>query len=683
MIRQLETMQPDKRQHIQTLMQLGEGRDVFPETQRDVIRRSWQRCLEEYQLDPSRPRPVRVLTQQALRDHQESADELLHVARAGVERLYSQIAQHGYALILTDQRGIAVDFRGQRDQLSELRRAGLYLGSDWNERYAGTSAAGTCLHDGAAVTCHQREHFDATHIDLTCTAAPITDPQGRVIAALDISALKSPRPQESQTFALSLVTLHARMIEDAYFLHRYRDCLILRFDTAREFVHLNGRGLFAIQEDGKVIAANHEGRRLIDAHLARWPPWTVSTLPAVTQLFDGELNELLSIPHASRDQIRAFRLRADDAIVFVTLIEPRGYPVRALPTVSQQDDPVPELDQLAGDDPSMHRLLKLARRMRHESVSILIRGETGTGKEVLARALHDSGPRAKAPFVAVNCAAIPESLIESELFGYLPGAFTGGRPKGMRGLIQQADGGTLFLDEIGDMPLPLQSRLLRVLAEREVSPLGAETPIKVDIRVITATHRDVTELIASGQFREDLYYRLNGAELLLPALRERADRHYLIRKLHAELQAERDQTLHLRADAISALLSHQWPGNIRQLRNAIAFAMATAEGDEITLHDLPEVCQANTGSARGTTSPLAAASPFASGASSTPASPAFASTGADAGTDADASELLELLRHTDWNVSQVARQLGVSRPTIYRRMRRHGLVAPNHQPLAS
>ncbi|WP_249330693.1 sigma-54-dependent Fis family transcriptional regulator [Cobetia sp. MC34] len=679
MIRQLETMQPDKRQHIQTLMQLGEGRDAFTETQRDVIRRSWQRCLEEYQLDPSRPRPVRVLTQQALRDHQESADELLHVARAGVERLYSQIAQHGYALILTDQRGIAVDFRGQRDQLSELRRAGLYLGSDWNERYAGTSAAGTCLHDGAAVTCHQREHFDATHIDLTCTAAPITDPQGRVIAALDISALKSPRPQESQTFALSVVTLHARMIEDAYFLHRYRDCLILRFDTAREFVHLNGRGLFAIQEDGKVVAANHEGRRLIDAHLARWPPWTVSTLPAVTQLFDGELNELLSIPHASRDQIRAFRLRADDAIVFVTLIEPRGYPVRALPTVSQQDDPVPELDQLAGDDPSMHRLLKLARRMRHENVSILIRGETGTGKEVLARALHDSGPRAKAPFVAVNCAAIPESLIESELFGYLPGAFTGGRPKGMRGLIQQADGGTLFLDEIGDMPLPLQSRLLRVLAEREVSPLGAETPIKVDIRVITATHRDVTELIASGQFREDLYYRLNGAELLLPALRERADRHYLIRKLHAELQAERDQTLHLRADAISALLSHHWPGNIRQLRNAIAFAMATAEGDEITLHDLPEVCQTHTGSARGAANPLAAASPIAYGASSNPASPAFAS----AGADADASELLELLRHTDWNVSQVARQLGVSRPTIYRRMRRYGLVAPNHQPLAS
>src|SRR5690606_30527985 len=184
-----------------------------------------------------------------------------------------------------------------------------------------------------------------------------------------------------------------------------------------------------------------------------------------------------------------------------------------------------------------------------------------------------------------------ESLIESELFGYLPGAFTGGQRKGMRGLIQQAHGGTLFLDEIGDMPLSLQTRLLRVLAEREVMPLGADTPVKVDIRVITATHRDMSKLISSGHFREDLYYRLNGAQLKLPALRERVDRHYVIRGVYNALLEERDQNIHLRADAMSALLSYDWPGNIRQLKNALSFALATAEGEEITLHDLPEECQ--------------------------------------------------------------------------------------------
>ncbi|MDI5892748.1 sigma-54-dependent Fis family transcriptional regulator [Halomonas rhizosphaerae] len=649
------SLQTEQRQHIDTLIQLSEGRETGLGACREVIRRSWARCVDEYRLDPSRPRPVRVLTQQALRDHQESVDDLLHVARAGVDQLHAQVARLGYVLLLTDHRGITVEFRGQRHRDRALRKAGLYLGADWDERYAGTCAVGTCIHDTRAITCHHGEHFDATHINLTCTAAPITDPQGNVIAVLDISALESPRSHESQNFGLSLVTLYARMIEDAYFMHRYRDCLILRYDTAREFVHLNGRGLIAIEEDGTLIAANGSGRALIGEHLHRWPPWSPDRMPSITQLFDGEISDVLGILSACGDQIRAFRARASDATCFVTLIEPRGRRVaaRALPA---SPAPVPALDRLASDDPAMHRVLKLARRLRNEEVSVLITGETGTGKEVLARALHDSGTRASGPFVAVNCAAIPESLIESELFGYLPGAFTGGRRHGMRGLIQQADGGTLFLDEIGDMPLPLQSRLLRVLAEREVMPLGAETPVKVDIRVITATHRDMSRMIGDGHFREDLYYRLNGAQLRLPALRERADRHFVIRSVYEALVAEREQATRLRADAMSALLAYGWPGNIRQLKNALGFALATVEGDEITVHDLPEECLVD----------------------APPATLTLAQQG-DEAVDDDGQVLHELLQQARWNISQVARRLGVSRPTVYRRMQRHGLVPPNRR----
>nr|WP_300313815.1 sigma-54-dependent Fis family transcriptional regulator [Halomonas sp.] len=653
----------EQRQHISNLIRLSEGHDIGLGTYREVIHRSWQRCVGEYQLDPGCPRPVRVLTQQALRDHQEPIDELLHVARAGVDQLYGQIAQLGYVLLLTDPRGITVDYRGQYDQA--LRQAGLYLGSDWNERYAGTCAVGTCLHDGQAITCHHDEHFDATHISLTCTAAPITDPQGQMMAVLDISALQSPRSQDSQTFALALVNLYSRMIEDAYFLHRYRNCLILRFDTTRELVHFNGRGLIAMEEDGRIIAANGNGRALIEKHLLRWPSWSDDSSLKATQLFDAEIGDLLSILTSREDQIRAFRVRANEITCFVTLVEPRGRQL-ALHKLKASSDPVPALDRLASDDPMMRRVLKLSRRLRNEDVSVLITGETGTGKEVLARALHDSGKRANGPFVAVNCAAIPESLIESELFGYLPGAFTGGQRKGMRGLIQQAHGGTLFLDEIGDMPLSLQTRLLRVLAEREVMPLGADTPVKVDIRVITATHRDMSKLISSGHFREDLYYRLNGAQLKLPALRERVDRHYVIRGVYNALLEERDQNIHLRADAMSALLSYDWPGNIRQLKNALSFALATAEGEEITLHDLPEECQCNrlpvTLATRASTSTAL-----------------FASTMGQAKAQTDGRDLLELLQRSAWNVSHVARQLGVSRPTIYRRMRRHGLVPPNQR----
>ncbi|WP_253444293.1 sigma-54-dependent Fis family transcriptional regulator [Halomonas sp. Y3] len=648
------TLRTEQRQHIETLVRLGEGGDIPLADCREVIRRSWQRCMGEYRLDPCQPRQVRVLTRQALLAHREPVDELLHVARAGVDQLYSQVARLGYVLLLTDQRGITVDFRGQREHDRALRKAGLYLGADWDERYAGTCAVGTCIHDTRAITCHHNDHFDATHIGLTCTAAPITDPQGEVIAVLDISALQSPRSQESQNFGLSLVNLYARMIEDAYFLHRYRDSLILRYDTAREFVHLNGRGLIAIEEDGSIIAANGNGRALIEAHLARWPAWSPQQVPTAPQLFDGDLGDLLGILSSGEDQIRAFRVRASDTTCFITLIEPRNRRLPA-PTAHACAEAVPALDGLAADDPAMHRVLKLARRLRNEEVSVLVTGETGTGKEVLARALHDSGRRAAKPFVAVNCAAIPEALVESELFGYLPGAFTGGRPKGMRGLIQQADGGTLFLDEIGDMPLPLQSRLLRVLAEREVMPLGADTPVKVDIRVITATHRDMAALIAEGRFREDLYYRLNGAQLRLPALRERADKHFVIRSVYEGLLAERGEARPLRADAMSALLGHAWPGNIRQLRNALSFALATAEGEEITVHDLPEECQGATLAARS-----------------------FKAVTFDGAVADDGRALQDLLDEARWNVSLVARRLGVSRPTVYRRMRRHGLVAPNH-----
>ncbi|BBI51542.1 hypothetical protein HORIV_39630 [Vreelandella olivaria] len=312
-----------QRQHIEHVFQLGEGLNVPQLPAQATIRRSWLRCLNEYQLDPTRPRPARVVPQQTLIEHRESVDELLHVARAGVDQLYQQIAQLGYVLLLTDHRGITVEFRGDPNQDQQLRRAGLYLGADWDERFAGTCAVGTCLYDRQAIICHRQEHFDASHISLTCTAAPIADPQGNVIAVLDISALQSPTQHESQNFSLSLVTLYARMIEDAYFLQRYRDCLMVRLDTSREFVHVNGRGLIAIEENGQVIAANAVGRDLIAEHQRRWPPWSLDPTPMLGELFECDIADVLSINSATDDQLRAFRARVDNTIYFISLLEPR------------------------------------------------------------------------------------------------------------------------------------------------------------------------------------------------------------------------------------------------------------------------------------------------------------------------------------------------------------------------
>jgi transcriptional regulator of acetoin/glycerol metabolism len=330
----------------------------------------------------------------------------------------------------------------------------------------------------------------------------------------------------------------------------------------------------------------------------------------------------------------------------------------------EREKTVPALDRLADDDPVMRRTLSLAKRFRNRDVGLLILGETGTGKEILAKAIHDSSHRAGKSFIAVNCAAIPESLIESELFGYAAGAFTGARPKGMSGLIQQAHGGTLFLDEIGDMPLQLQTRLLRVLAEGEIFPLGADKPIKVDCRIIAATHQDIASLVDAGKFRADLYYRLNGAILRLPPLRQRADKQFVIHSVLRHLiEARMLPEICIRADAMSAMLACPWPGNIRQLANALTFAEATSDGIEVTANDLPEEClDGGPAPAAGLRCDKPETAPLCT-----------------AGANADDALLAAALQRKQWNVSAVARELGVSRPTLYRRMRQKGLVSPNRR----
>ncbi|MDN3556919.1 sigma-54-dependent Fis family transcriptional regulator [Halomonas maura] len=648
-----------QREHVATILRSLDHPDGSEDA---VIERSWRRCIDRYGLDPAAPSPARYVPDHTLREHQDQADALIQVARAGVEQLYRQVTPLDYVVLLTDARGIAVQFLGSRDAQREHQRTGLYLGSDWSEEHAGTCAVGTCIQERVPLTCHHSDHFSAHHIRLTCTAAPIFDPDGQLLAVLDISAYQSPESKASQTFALQVVKHYARMIEDAYFLQRYGGYHLVCLDRSREFVQINRRYLIAIEEDGTLVAANTAGRKLLRHHELPLPgPGQARPFRAwnIQDLLDAEIDAILDGQHYGDDRVRAFHTHRHHELHFATLIEPR----RRRPASGQgrpRDASLAPLEALADDDPAMRDTLTRAARLRNEPINILVVGETGTGKERMARALHESSRRCDKPFVAINCAAMPESLIESELFGYEPGSFTGARSKGMKGLIAQADGGTLFLDEIGDMPLQLQTRLLRVLAEQEVLPIGASRPLKVDLRVVAATHRDLRGLIDLGRFREDLFYRLNGASLRLPPLRERADQGYLIRRLFEDLQAERGgPRVRLRGDAMSALLAYPWPGNIRELHNALRYALATCEGDEVVVGDLPEECVS------GHLAHPAARTPVTGGGRVAPA----------LGED----PLEEALRRHRWNISAVARELGLSRPTIYRRMKRLGIVPPNQQ----
>jgi transcriptional regulator of acetoin/glycerol metabolism len=650
-----------QRRHINTVLSYGgyQARAKSYSPSHEIIGRSWARCLNEYGLDPSQPRQARIVTHQTLREHQDSVDEFLNVARAGVEQLYAQVAGLGYVVLLSDYLGITVQFLGNKHDNEKLHRAGLYLGADWREQYAGTSAVGTCIKEQQALTCHRVDHFDSSHIGLTCTAAPIKDPSGELLAVLDISALHSSRTPDSQNFALHLTLLYARLIEDAYFRRRYRKSLIFKCDQSRELVQVNGQLLFALDEQGDILGANSAARALLS---------TLNVLDqsrvSLPSLLECDWRDILSITYNSRDGTRAFRVSGTQQTLFGMLIEPtpnRSSNPDAL-QATKQDEPVPALDCLAADDPAMRQTISLAKRLRHRDLSLLILGETGTGKEVLAQAIHASSQRGCNAFMAVNCAAIAESLIESELFGYTPGTFTGGRAKGAKGLIQQASGGTLFLDEIGDMPLHLQTRLLRVLAEGQVLPVGAVKPIEVDIRVLAATHCNIAQLVEDGRFREDLFYRLNGATLKLPALRERADKHYIIQTLLKRI----NPTVRLRADAMSALLAYEWPGNIRQLANMLTFAEAICEADEITVHHLPQECATHRWESPSLLNLMQAKRPEYMSVNILEDNVALS----------EQQMLLDTLRDHRWNISAVAKKLRISRPTVYRRMKKHNIILP-------
>ncbi|WP_371345952.1 sigma-54-dependent Fis family transcriptional regulator [Ancylobacter sp. IITR112] len=662
-------MRREQAAHIDELVRAASGAT----TRRDaVIQDSWRRCVSEHQLDPEVLRQPCILTPTRLREHQDAMEEFTHTARFGVETLYRQVAGLGYVLLLTDAKGITVDFIGDPTFDNNLMRAGLYLGADWNEQHAGTCAVGTCIHTGEALVVHQTDHFDATHIPLTCTAAPVYDPSGALAAVLDISALRSPEPKESQFLALQFVKGVANKIETANLVNRFRREWIIKLAASPEFVDVEPSYVLAVDGSGRLLGFNNAARQLLlreaGAEGAGAPRGLVGR--RLGEFFELELDDLPRYTHALPAGQRLVRLAHSGTPLFAATLAPPSRPGRPV-----LEPPAPALPApLAGlfrDDPAMRLVATRAAKLVNTQMSLLISGETGSGKEYLAKAIHAASARAARPFVPVNCAALPESLVEGELFGYEAGAFTGAAARGKKGLVLEADGGTLFLDEIGDMPLPLQTRLLRVLAEREVTPLGRSRPVPVNIRVIAASHRDLVAEVKAGRFREDLYFRLSGAVLVLPPLRERRDLDWLVARLIAGRCHASGARFSLSDAAMAALTAHDWPGNIRELANTLDYACAVAETGLIGLDDLPDRLQAG---ASGATAPAA---PRATGAPWAPAGPSLWSPERPCalnGPSGGREELIAALAAHGWNVSAAARDLGLDRTTVHRRMRRYGLV---------
>ncbi|MDF3836638.1 sigma-54-dependent Fis family transcriptional regulator [Cupriavidus basilensis] len=667
-----------QREHIDTVVQLTTRASApIPRAPETIIQNSWRRCVHQYGLDPARMQQARILPQTRLREHQQRIDDFARIARHGLQTLYSQVAGMGYVVLLTDAQGVTVDYLGDANADARLRHAGLYLGAQWSESGAGTCAVGTALATGEALTVHQADHFDATHIPLTCTAAPLFDSHGSLCAILDISALTSPQAKDSQGLALQMVRIYASRIENASFVRSHREDWILKLNAAPEFVDVNPEYLVALDAAGRIVGHNRRAQQMLEAELGVAGAGTPVLGMPFESLFEARLDELGRFVHSRPSEQRALALARSGRRLYLSVMPPALRWQRASESGERATPLQAPLAALCGGDAALQQQLLRAAKLVDSPINLLINGETGSGKEYLAKALHQASARRHGPFVAVNCAAIPESLIESELFGHLPNSFSGAGSRAKRGLIQEADGGTLFLDEIGDMPRELQSRLLRVLAEGEVLSIGAARPVPVNVRVISATHHPLDQLVGSGRFREDLYYRLNGARLMLPPLRERADLDWLIGKM---LDGERQVSL---APAARARLHlHRWPGNLRELRNALEYARAVCTDGHIEVEDLPE----GIGAAPQPGLLPATASAAAPGKASVESVAAPAP--ADAAFDPhllppEGMLLMQYLRAAGWNLSAVARQIGVSRMTLYRRMARYGIASPNQRDVLS
>ncbi len=608
----------------------------------EAIERSWRRCLASG-IDTQSPSNIEVVTAQELARKREQNHQLLALARPEMETLSEQIAHTRNVVILTDDEGLILHSMGSQHLFGEEQRLALSAGASWNESQRGTNAIGTAIFEQSALTVQGAEHFMAYHHSLNCSAVPIFGAENQLIATLDVSNDYNV----SQQHTLALVKMSAQMIENRLFLASYQSDVVLHFHARPEFIGTLWEGVAMFTDHGELIATNRSGQFQLGLHTGQAQPQL-----NFNQLFDMSIENLLRQISGTDKLVIPLRLNNGARLyVQVELLHKKAQLSKPAP-VSKRTSAA-NLDLLNSGDAKIERAIAQVKQVLTRDIPILIQGETGVGKELFARAIHEAGAQHKGPWIAVNCAALPEGLIEAELFGYEEGAFTGAKRKGSPGKIEQANGGTLFLDEIGDMPLSLQARLLRVLQERTVTPLGSTKSIPVSFALVSATNLKLKEKVESGEFRSDLYYRLNGLSVSLPPLRQRSDLTALINII---LQIEHADDIEIMPEVMDIFSQHPWPGNIRQLHNVLRTALALADGAPISeLHltqdFMDEIETAGQAEADSDT-------------------PAFNNQNLD---EVTTNAIIKAMEKHSGNVSAVARQLNISRNTLYRKLKALGL----------
>jgi transcriptional regulator of acetoin/glycerol metabolism len=622
----------------------------------DKIKESWQRC-ELYGLEHSNQPQLQRLGQNDQNYLEEEYHRLIKTTGNEVLPYYENILSNTQCLILlTDNQGQVLNSWGDKRFLASPNKALFEKGVDWKERNNGTNAIGTALACGEAVQIQRDDHFLKANRFMIGSASPIYDVNRTLLGVLDISS----DAYLPQSHTLGMVKLMSQSIENRLIISTFSEKhFLLTFNTNVDNLDSQWSGLIVFNDGGTIISANRRAEILLCYDL---------TLVNITDIFDVPLpklkNQLANLPFSFR-ALNKYQMHGFIKAPINNDIQPVDFRnnVSLTPTASNAD--IISLEQFSFGDEKISRCIEQAKRIIDKDIPILIHGETGVGKEVFVKGLHHYSQRRMHQLVAVNCAAIPSDLVESELFGYEKGAFTGASSKGSIGFIRKAHKGTLFLDEIGEMPLSVQSRLLRVLQERTVTPLGSTESYHVDIKLISATNRSLRKDVESGQFRQDLYYRVSGLNLELPSLRERMDRKQLFHQVNA-LYSNGSQNEKLSPEIIELFNQHPWPGNVRQLVSVLQIAQAMSDDEPIQTRHLPDDFFEDLKQNKSNKKQFVNSEDM-------PTTPTIEHLTIEDKTSANRAELLQVYNQYKGNISQTAKALAISRNTLYKRLKEIGI----------
>ncbi|MCR4441801.1 MAG: sigma 54-interacting transcriptional regulator [Peptococcaceae bacterium] len=627
-----------------------------PQKIRSCILASWQRC-KVLNVNPLGGESQSVLTREELYTRLEEKSVIINTSVPYIKNIYKIVKGSGFVVFLCDEKANILYILGDKEELEELRLGTNFkTGSNWSEKNVGTTAVGVVLAEGKVIQIKGDEHYCLRQKKWTSSAVPIRDPRGNITAVLSIMGSS----EKVYSHTLGMLVAAELAIRNQLQVLETSEKLLVSNKYYKAVIEAVSEGILAVDSKGYVTCMNKSAGKILFTDpgeaIGKHVTEVVDFRPVILDVLrtgEGYVDKEFII-NSKRGRLHFFKsavpIRGEDGqIDGVVDVFREIKQVKHLVNQMVGAQARFTFDNIIGSSREMVEAKRLARIAAKSMSNVLIIGDSGTGKELFAQAIHNASPRAGGPFIAINCGAIPRELIESELFGYEGGAFTGAKQDGRPGKFEMATGGTIFLDEIAEMPFDMQVKLLRVLQEREVTRVGGNKTIAVDIRVIAATNKDLHREMSEETFRKDLYWRLNVLTIYLPLLSQRSsDIPELVAHFLHEFSKRHNTKYTLDAGTMEILLNYSWPGNVRELENTLERAIAFAEGSVIMPHHLPKNLLAKNKGPHSSSQVVSL-------------------------EQAEREAIAAGLAHCRGNISKAAKMLGVSRNTLYSKIMKYGL----------